>query len=411
MTIHIAQDQRYSCLLCGRCCRRFHVLLQEPEIQRLAALPWDEADQAPRDFHVKLNGYNFFRRRDDGACVFLDAAGVCSMHRRFGFDIKALTCRGYPFNFASTFPGEVSVLARMDCPAVLQNHGQLIREQRHDIEKLARELHFGKGFTPEQLQGLERRSVEMLRDHCQGIVRDDTLSSDGMALLLMAFAERMEKLGATFINDADTMRSVMPSVMANLKQELADVPQIGLGAYDRAYFRQWFTIYCRRDEEATDRGLRQRLRRALMIARIIAGGGNLRTFGKEHPDLLLRRASIFTPTRWQPSVPAAWDAYRRFLSARLDCLQFFGVSYYGAAFFTGLKALFLTYPLVLCAARIHAASQKRTQIQADDVMYGVAAIDHVHGRSPLLQYKAGRHLEHFFSTERFPQLLCSLGKR
>lgn len=231
-----------------------------------------------------------------------------------------------------------------------------------------------------------------------------------MALLLLAFADRMEKLGATFINDAHTMRDVMPSIMANLQQELAELPQIGLGYYDRAYFRQWFAIYCRRDEEATDRSLRQRLRRSLMIARVIAGGGNLRAFGKEHPDLPLRQAGAFATERWQPSAPAAWESYRRFLSARLDCLQFFGVSYYGAAFFTGLKALFLTYPLVLCAARIHAASQKRTQIQADDVMYGVAAIDHVHGRSPLLQYQAGRHIEHFFSAERFPELLCSLGK-
>lgn len=410
MKIHIAQDQRYSCLLCGRCCRRFHVLLQEPEIERLAALPWNEADHAPRDFHFKLNGYRFFRRRDDGACVFLDEAGVCSMHRRFGFAIKALTCRGYPFNFASTFPGEISVLARMDCPAVLQNHGQLIREQRPDIEKLARELHFGKGFTAKQLQGLERHSVEMLRDQCQAIVREDTLSSDNMALLLMAFADRMEKLGATFINDAQTMSKVMPSIIENLKQELAELPQIGLGAYERAYFRQWFTIYCRRDEESPDRGLRQRLRRSLMIARNIGGGGNLRTFGREHPDLPLRQAGIFAPDRWQHSPATAWESYRRFLSARLDCLQFFGVSYYGAAFFTGLKALILSYPLVLCAARIHAANQKRRQIQADDVMYGVGAIDHAHGRSPLLQYRLGRHLEHFFSGERFPQLLCSLGK-
>jgi hypothetical protein len=226
----------------------------------------------------------------------------------------------------------------------------------------------------------------------------------------MAFTERMEQLGATFINDSDTIRTVMPSIMMNLHKEVADGPTAGLGLYDRAYFRQWFSLYCRRDEEITDRSLRQRLARSLMIARVVAGGGNLHAFGSEHPDLPLRQAGLFTADRWQQSSPTAWECYQRFLRSRLDCLQFFGVAYYGASFFAGLKALFLTYPLVLCAARLHAASQRRSQIQADDVMYGVASIDHVHGRSPLLQYKAGRHIEQFFGGERFPRLLCSLGR-
>jgi lysine-N-methylase len=409
MNLHIASKQRYSCLLCGRCCRRFHVLLQAAEIERLAALPWEEAERID-DFHVKLKGQHFFRRREDGACVFLDEQGVCSMHRRFGFDIKALTCRGYPFNFATTFPGEVSVLARMDCPAVVQNHGQLICEQRSDLEKLAGELHFGTGFTPKQLQGLSRDSVLLLRDQCRTLIQDDSLTSDELARLLMSFCERMEKLGASFINDAETIACVMPSVLANLKLELPDQAKLPLGIYDRIQFRQWFALYCRRDEESCDRSLRQRLKRSLMIARVITGGGNLRLFGQEHPDLPLRQAKAFATKQWQAAESAAWEPYRRFLDSRLECLQFFGVSYYGADFFTGMRALFLSYPLVLYAARIHAASQQRRQIQAEDVMYGVAAIDHVHGRSPLLQFQLCRKLERFFSNERFCRLLSTLGQ-
>ncbi|NLZ62203.1 MAG: YkgJ family cysteine cluster protein, partial [Lentisphaerae bacterium] len=174
--IQISRRQRYSCLQCGLCCRRFHVLLRPEEIERIRSLPWPDSDKAlVQDFWHSINGFPYFRRQENGACIFLTDAGVCLMHQRFGFDCKALTCRGYPLNLVSTFTGEISALARMDCPAVLRNEGPLLSESRRDIEALVSEMRFRDGFSRRQLDGLERPVIELLCRVLLEEIADETL--------------------------------------------------------------------------------------------------------------------------------------------------------------------------------------------------------------------------------------------
>ncbi len=409
--ITISNRQRYSCILCGRCCRRFHVLLRPAEIDRLGALDWGDERDVPADFAVTIHGFPYFRRQPDGACVFLGQDGACRMHRRFGFDQKALTCRGYPFNIVSTFPGEVSVIARMDCPAVLQNHGTPIRDQRHDIEKLVQELHFGDGFSPAQLNGLLRPAVELITGTARQLLQDASLTMTDCIGCLRALTERTQKLGHAFLNDINTMPEVMPSLLRSIRASLDDRPRLDLGAAERAHFRQWICLYWRRDEEMLDRSLQTRLTRAAHTAAAIAGFGNAHHFGQEHPDLPLRHVQLFDPPGHVLDDDAIWEPYRRFLDVRLECCQFFGPAYYDASFFTGLEALCLTYPITLAAARCHAAAGKRTTLAREDVDYAVAMLDHSHGRSPALQFQACRRTERMFiEAGRFHRLLFALAK-
>ena len=378
--------------MCGRCCRRFHVLLRPDEIDRLSKLDWGDEADVPTDFTHVLNGFPYFKRKEDGGCVFLDDAGVCRMHRRFGFDKKALTCRGYPFNVVSTFAGEVSVLARMDCPAVLLDNGEPIRNQKRDIERLVSELHFGNGFTERQLQGMDKPAVLALRDKMQGILDDETLDMSQCALMLMSLCKRAEQLGGVFLSDHETMREVYPSMMKSLRDDLPELPKYGLGFYAKLLFRQLLGFYSRRDEEILDTGLKTRLRMAWNMARVCLGGGNLARFGYEHPDYAVGKAVHFNnaPRNLSRDV---WRTYRKFLSVRFECLQFFGVSYYGTDIFSGLKALLLTYPLAIAFAEIKAHSRGAEEIGAEDVQYAVSAIDHCHGRSPALRFKNIRFRE------------------
>ncbi len=409
--ITMSNQQRYSCIMCGRCCRRFHVLLRPAEIDRLKALDWGDEPDVPTDFVVTIHGFPYFRRQPDGGCVFLGQDGACRMHRRFGFDQKALTCRGYPFNIVSTFPGEVSVLARMDCPAVLQNHGTPIREQRRDIEKLVQELRFGDGFSPAQLNGLLRPTVEMIINAARQLLQDVSLTITDCVSCLRALAERTKKLGHTFLNDGNTMQEVMPSLLHSIRSVLDDRSCLDLNATERAYFRQWLCLYWRRDEEVLDRSIKTRLARAAHTAAAIAGFGNARHFGQEHPDLPLRRVQMFNPPQNVLDDDSIWEPYRRFLDVRLECCQFFGPAYYDVSFFTGLEALCLTYPITLAAARCHAAANNRTTLAQDDVNYAVAMLDHCHGRSPALQFKACRQTEQMFiHADRFHRLLFALAK-
>lgn len=410
--VHIARNQRYACILCGRCCRRFRVRLTEEEAARLGALRWGDEPDVPRDFVERSGAYLFFRRRGDGACVFQDGAtGACRIHARFGLAVKALTCRGYPHNIASTWPGEVSVVARMDCPAVQRNAGPPLESRRREIEALVAELGTRGGFTAEQLEGLSREAAVRVTGALVRLVEEPTSAPPGTwALALAMAAERFAALGPAFLGDSETMDEVLPSFVRSVRRD-AEGRSVGrVGVLSRVVFREWLAAYCRRDEELVRPGLGVRLRRTAALAGYAAGLGSLRVMGREHPDVPLRRAGLFHGRGfWEPSDHGAWECYRRLLTARLEAPQFFGVAYYGVPFFTGLRALLQTYALVLAAARCHAAGRSSRRIEAQDVHYAVGAVDHCLGRSPLLQWRTWRTVEAYFAGPRYARLLNTLG--
>ena len=410
--VHIARQQNYACILCGRCCRRFHVRLTEAEVARLQALDWGSEADGPRDFAHQLGGHSYFRRRPDGGCVFLDpATGACRMHARFGFERKALTCRGYPHNIASTWTGEVSVVARLDCPAVQRRHGPALEANRRHIERLVEELGTRGGFTVRQLEGLSREAVQQITAALVGLLTaNDGLAPGTLAYALFLVAQRLHALGPSFLNDTDTLAEVMPSVLAGAVHEASSRPRGRVGPLSRLLFREWLAAYCRRDEEIVAPGLVVRVRRTAALAAYACGAGSLRAMGLEHPDLPLGRARLFAAGRGVVASQApAWECFRQLLVARLEGPQFFGVAYYGEPFFVGLRALLQSYALILAAARLHAVARAAAGIEAEDVQYAVGAIDHCLGRSPLLQWQAWRLVEGHFSGPRFGRLLQALG--
>ena len=390
------------------------MLLRPEEIERIRSLPWPDSDRAlVQDFWHSINGFPYFRRQANGACIFLTDAGICLMHQRFGFDCKALTCRGYPHNIATTWPGEVSVVARLDCPAVQRGEGEPLTANRRQIEALVAELGAGKGFTSRQLQGLNRPAVTQLTEALVSLVepaRDDGLSPGRRAYALALAGERFRALGATFLNDRSTLTEVMPSLLRGVLDEARDATPGYLGPFARLLFREWLAAYCRRDEELVSTGLGVRLRRTAALAGYALGVGSLRRIGAEHPAVSLRRVGLFAGRRGrEASSHDAWAAYRQLIVARLEGLQFFGVTYYDEAFFVGLRALLQSYALVLAAARCQAVSRGSALIAAGDVQYAVGAIDHCLGRSPLLQWPSWRRLEEYFAGPRYGRVLQSLG--
>jgi len=166
------------------------------------------------------------------------------------------------------------------------------------------------------------------------------------------------------------------------------------------------------------RGWRSRLTRTVALCRLLAGGGSCRLLGDEHPDVALSQARVLgrdtfraqPPTDDTPDRNTVWEPYWRCVGGRVEALQFFGVSYYGATFFNGWRALVGTYALVLAAARCHSAGDgDARELRAEDVAYGTGAIDHGFGRSGLLRMNALRSFEIYFSKQRYGSLLASLG--
>jgi len=405
----IASQQRSGCIMCGRCCRRFHVRIEPRERDRIASLDWKGKPFA-RDFSTTINGYEYFRRKPDGGCVFLDDKGVCTIHAQFGYDVKALTCRGYPMNIVSTFPGEVSVMARLDCPAVLSNEGTPLPGQRKDVESLVAEMTFGRHFTESQLCGLTRQTLETIRDKVANLVLSSQAPIPNLILAALKLLDALEKLGSAFLNDATTMKEVWPALLKRFKPEAEVKPRkASLSAYSKLIFRTWLAAYCRRDEEILDRGMLSRLKLFKSNLAFISEHGSWKRLGDEHPDFPFKQARIFEAKPTTNPAEDTWIPFRRFLQPRFETLQFFGAAFYDTDFFTGLKALLKAYAHVLASARYHARANGRDEITQPDVFNAVLSVDHCHGRSPSLRTPLSRNNENFFDVQRFEKLLETLG--
>ena len=417
-TLIIAGNQRFACQRCGQCCRRWHVALTERDLTTLNTLDWKNESDVPAEPVIRIHGHPYLAHRPNGECVFLEPGSeLCRLHQRFGVTAKPVGCRVYPLNIASTCIGGVSVAARFDCPATQQNVGSLLAQNRREIEEYVSLLGIGGG-VPES-EGLSPEAVESLAR----ALREELILPAGVPpgkrnLALWAAAQHLEKLGVSFLNDAETLRQVLPSVVRGALKRTVKVPPGGLSAVSRAMFREWLASYLRRDEEMIRERTGARLRRTAALVMIFAGRSSFGKLGAEHPTVSLQQARLFRGAALRQGVAATpdaagaevWECYWRMVAARLEALQFCGVCYYGQSFFVGLRALILTYPLTLAAARCHAAARGASELSPDDVRYATGAIDHSWGRSRLLQMSVWRHIEAFFGGPRYARLLHALGE-
>ncbi len=417
--LQLASGQRFSCICCGQCCRRWHVALRDSDIERLRELDW-QGDPTLQDAEpvMDIGGHPFIAHRDNGDCLYLDPdTQLCKIHSKFGEAAKPLGCRVYPFNLTSTFPGEISATLRMDCPAVQQNHGTPIADNRRQVERFAAEMGLKGGFDAEDTSQLSRKSLQTIAQAAIQLAERTDLSTPLKSQTLVLAVFRLEELGESFLNDTETLIEVMPSFWERTVKMVQERKYRPVGRFSHAIFRQWLASYLRRDEEMVNQSWARRIRRTLALLEIMLKRGSFRALGSEHPAVPLNQLNLFAPSRRRAYPPTApeeeeaqvWEPYWRFVRSRLETLQFFGVSYYGAPFFMGLRALAMTYPLVLAAARAHAAERDRTgAITLQDVHYAVGAIDHSFGRSRLLGTPVMRSIEVFFSRQRYGCLLAGL---
>jgi hypothetical protein len=78
---------------------------------------------------------------------------------------------------------------------------------------------------------------------------------------------------------------------------------------------------------------------------------------------------------------------------KLDSFQFMGKGANGRDFLDGLRSLALLYPLVGAVAKYSAANRGAPSVEAEDVDYAVAAIEHSYGRLAILNQPFTRSLE------------------
>lgn len=78
--------------------------------------------------------------RSNGDCVFLAEDKLCDLHREVGGSRKPVVCQTYPRLLTNTPEGYFVSLSFV-CPAVLENSGELLSEERDELAQLLRDFH------------------------------------------------------------------------------------------------------------------------------------------------------------------------------------------------------------------------------------------------------------------------------
>ena len=132
---------RYTCTSCGDCCAGWQIPLMEP----------GEADQyrkyagqliSPERLKKAIGKSRLLGDQEiemlalvGTACPVLKDDMMCAIHGQFGAQAKPHVCQIFPMRFVAT-PTEVRVGLSFACPAVVDNEGPPLDEQRAEIEAL-----------------------------------------------------------------------------------------------------------------------------------------------------------------------------------------------------------------------------------------------------------------------------------
>src|ERR1041384_549656 len=95
--IEIPTMQNWSCHGCTDCCRdQLLIYISAQEKLRIEQQNWTLADGVdPPKMIVAGPNHHRLGHAANGACVFLDPAGRCRIHAKFGEASKPLACRLY----------------------------------------------------------------------------------------------------------------------------------------------------------------------------------------------------------------------------------------------------------------------------------------------------------------------------
>jgi len=404
MQLHVIQDQHFTCASCTKCCRDWHVHLDDNEVQRIRDLSWPAGDPLSNARVIeKVKGNFVIKLQPDGACVFLNPSnGYCRIHEQFDYETKPLGCRLFPFQISPTFAGEATVTGRFDCPTIRKNEGQDFEASIPDLQNMAGEMHLGVGIDDDAMLSLSREQIELLVEFLVMLLGSFERDQE-RSLFLLLFADWLETQMPADIS-REMLGESFPQLKTATQRVLAAVAGQRPARAHRMAFRALLAAHLRRDEDVM-LGRAGRLGRLLANTAVTFGFGRLDRLGLDHRPARLRPAKIlYEPHQLTNSQTTAliW----RLIKQKLLSLQFMGPANFDLDLTDGLRTLALLYPLIMAVAKTSCVHKGAQQIDTDDIDFAVAAIEHGFGRSPLLALPATRRAQgHLLDLEVFTTLV------
>jgi Fe-S-cluster containining protein len=178
--LRLDPEQRFTCQQCGRCCRRWDVLITAAERDgyakrgvarwfRESDSPAEGTDHDPFEPVSGWRGYYRIRSRSNGECGFLSSDNRCRIHEELGSAAKPLTCRMFPFKFHPVAGGAV-VTASFGCPTIVANRGEPVSSD--SLEDTYREVAAAMRPPTTQRQFVAGRTIDNASIH---IIRESLL--------------------------------------------------------------------------------------------------------------------------------------------------------------------------------------------------------------------------------------------
>lgn len=380
--------QNWSCHGCTSCCRgRLLIQLSAADNERIQAQGWTEADGInPETMIIEERGQLRLGHQADGACVFLDGAGRCRIHGRFGEAAKPLACRLYPLAIHPA-GDKLVVSLRFSCPSAAASTGAALSEQLPSIRRLADEVvppGYEPGPPPPVLRGPGLDWPDFLRyvsylDKTMAVPSSPVLQNLLRALHWLKAVEKAQFDQLTGPDADEVLGALVKSAGEKLPSLTRTVPSPS--RFGKLFFRLLVIEHAR---TVTVRDMlspgRYRGKMLWALLRFATGRGNV-------PALSRELKSVPFAELEKPFGPIPQDAeamLTRFIRVKIQGLHFCGKAYYGEPLIEGFYSLALLLPIILWIARWLALAEGRSGLSAGEIARAIAIADHNHGYAPNL---------------------------
>jgi lysine-N-methylase len=359
---------RFRCTACGDCCRGWDIPLQEgeaAEFKRLAreVIPAERLVDAVRRTHAGKREIESLAG-DGRSCVALQPDQLCSIHGKFGEPAKPRACRIYPFTFVAT-PTAVRVGLLFSCPAVLDEEGTPLGEQRADLDALFAGAVEGTRYLSRVGDQVPLSdAVTLPWPDAERLIASlaEAMRGDGGLVERVcragAIAGTLEadlRGGAAFDAALESARASADEVVAQL---LAEPP-----AVDRLS-RVLFRVLIKGTQRVTT------ARRVGNVLSSFFGGGDVRL--RAGGQVAWRKVEAVAP-----GIGADGEALiARWFADSLESCTFFGDGTLDLSLLDGLRLLVLSAAAAAFLARAHAAVDGRSAVKPDDVKQGLRQLAH-----------------------------------